>query len=81
MIECERCGSMLSRYGEPHECLPPPPTPNARISSGMVGVSNVGVWQEHDRRVRELLATRPDLSFSEVIGLACQPAVALAKAA
>jgi hypothetical protein len=81
MVECHRCGSLLNHWDEPHECFPSPPTPSARISSGVVGVSNVGFWQEHHRRIRELLATRLDLSFSEVVGLATAPVPALAKAA
>jgi len=80
MIECHRCGSLLNHWGEPHECFPSPPTPSDRISSGMVGVNNVGFWQEHHRRMRELLASRPDLSFSEAVGLATTAAPALVRA-
>ncbi|MGD0900312.1 MAG: hypothetical protein ABR915_20970 [Thermoguttaceae bacterium] len=47
----------------------------------MVGVNNVGFWQEHHRRMRELLASRPDLSFSEAVGLATTAAPALVRAA
>ncbi len=81
MIECSRCGSLLSRYQEPHECFPSPTPPRSRLSSGAITGSSLGFWEEHHRRMWELLKTRLDLSFSEVVGLVAAPAPALAKAA
>ena len=72
MIECQRCGSMLTNWGDPHECFPLSP-PHNRPSSGIGNVSNVSVWEEHNRRLRELTARFPQLSFAELLDLALSP--------
>jgi hypothetical protein len=73
MIDCERCGSMLGNWGDPHECFPLSPPCNGS-SPGIENVSNVAVWEEHNRRIRELSVRFPELSFAEVLDLALSPA-------
>lgn len=82
MIECHRCGSLMTRYGEPHECYPSESyRPSHGHSAGAITGTNVGFWEEHDRRMKVLAATNPDLSVAEVAGLALAPPVAMAKVA
>ena len=80
MTECHRCGSLLNRSGEHHECYPSSPSPR-QSSPGLGKVSNLAFWQEHDRRMQELVAVHPDLSAADLASLALAPVPAVAKAA
>jgi hypothetical protein len=73
MIECHRCGSLLNHWGEPHECFTPPTPPQSRLSVNGITGTNLGYWEAHDRRIRELSSRFPELSFSETVDLACLP--------
>jgi hypothetical protein len=73
MIECHRCGSLLNHWGESHECFTPPPPSRSCRSAGVVTGTNLGYWEVHDRRMRELSSRFPELSFSETVDLACLP--------
>ena len=72
MIECHRCGSSLNHWGEHHECFTPP-TPQSRLSIGVVTGTNLGYWQERKRRMRELSDRFPELSFAETVDLSSLP--------
>ncbi len=82
MLECHRCGSVMSRYGEPHECYPSEPCRASYVrAAGAITGTNVGFWEEHNRRMKVLAAANPNLSVGEVAGLALAPPVAMAKVA
>ncbi len=82
MIECFRCGSLLNRSREHHECYPASPSlPCHRPSPALGKVSNLGFWQEHDRTMRQLAAAHPDLSVADLAAIALTTTVPTAKAA
>jgi len=82
MLECRRCGSVMNRYGEPHECYPSQPyRPRHSHSTGAITGTNVGFWEEHDQRVKQLAAANPDLCPAEVASLATAPAALMANVA
>lgn len=71
----------MTRYGEPHECYPSEPyRPSCGRPAGAITGTNVGFWDEHDRRMKALATANPDLSVAEVAGLALSPPARLAKA-